>query len=161
MVLYTVIPALRRRLKHMDLVFEDSLSYTIETFTSIKQNRQGLAVYAFNTSTRRLKQVGLYEFMTSLVCIVSCTPTKATQYAPVLKQNKTSKMKQKNARVWWYTPLISALCDRGRQTSVRRQRQVVQFNNSLIYVVNSRIARAMQKRPLFKQKQAKQKTNSK
>lgn len=30
MVLYTVIPALRRRLKHMDLVFEDSLSYAIE-----------------------------------------------------------------------------------------------------------------------------------
>ena len=77
-MLYSVIPALRRRLEHMDLVFEDSLSYTIETFTSIKQNRQGLAVYAFNTSTRRLKQVGLYEFMTSLVCIVSCTPTKAT-----------------------------------------------------------------------------------
>jgi hypothetical protein len=54
--------------------------------------------------------------------------------------------------VWWCTPLIPAL---------GRQRQVIsEFKASLVYKVSSRIARAIQRNPVLKNKNKKQ-TNQK
>jgi hypothetical protein len=56
--------------------------------------------------------------------------------------------KKKNAaRQWWRTPLIPALGSLGG-----RGRWISEFKTSLVYIVNSRTARAIQRNPVSKKK---------
>jgi hypothetical protein len=50
---------------------------------------------------------------------------------------------------WWYTPLIPAL---GSQHLGGRDRRISEFQDSLVYKVSSRKARATQKNPVLKNK---------
>jgi hypothetical protein len=55
----------------------------------------------------------------------------------------------RKGQVWWHTPLIPAL---------RRQGQTIsEFEASLVYKVSSRTARAIQRNPVLKSKNKKQK----
>jgi hypothetical protein len=55
---------------------------------------------------------------------------------------KSKLVKNKLSRAWWHTPLIPAL---------GRQRQISEFETSLVYKVSSRTARATEKPCLEKQ----------
>jgi hypothetical protein len=60
-----------------------------------------------------------------------------------------SWLKEHAGRAWWHTPLIPAL---------GRQRQVSEFEVSLVYKVSSRTARAIQRNPVSKNQKKKKKT---
>jgi hypothetical protein len=53
------------------------------------------------------------------------------------------RMRGQGEDFWWRTPLIPAL---------RRQRQISEFESSLVYKVSSRTARATQRNPVLKKK---------
>jgi hypothetical protein len=61
---------------------------------------------------------------------------------------------QRYSQVWWHTPLIPAL-SRGRG------RRISESEASLVYKVNSRTVRAIQRNPVSKKQKKKKKTKKK
>jgi hypothetical protein len=83
------------------------------------------------------------------LCIKSSTDVRKTT-EPTIKSVPNTIL----SRAWWHMPLI--LCLLGG-----RGRQISEFKASLVYKVSSRTARAIQRNPVWKNKQKKQKQKQK